>query len=187
MIGAAGMVLAALACTHEYAPADTDAGLQDLDMDALGVQRDLARHGDAARIAAQLVAIRRQLERVGERAQAPASMQVELPLALFARGDGTRPIERLFMSRPHRDRARASEGRTFPFSPAFLPLVDAGGVKPRSTTRSLADQPWLPVSRFLVALPPSGTCSSAPKICSLRPIALATACPHTRRCNSKEA
>src|SRR6516225_8086096 len=30
------------------------------------------------------------------------------------------------MSRPHPDRARASAGRTFPFSPAFLPLVDAG-------------------------------------------------------------
>src|SRR5215813_12911517 len=39
-------------------------------------------------------------------------------------------------------------------SPAFLPLVDAGSIKPRSITRSLADQPWLPVSRFLVALPP---------------------------------
>src|SRR5262249_24113388 len=30
------------------------------------------------------------------------------------------------------------------FSPTFLPLVDAGNVKPRSITRSLADQPRLP-------------------------------------------
>src|SRR5262249_13386905 len=100
MIGAAGIVLAALACTHEYAPADTHAGLQDLDIDALGVQRDLAGHGDAAQIAAQVVAMRRQLERVGERAQAPARVQVELPLALFAIGDGTRPVERLFHAAP---------------------------------------------------------------------------------------
>src|SRR5262245_18666866 len=100
MIGAAGMVLAALACTHEYAPADTDAGLQHLNIGALGVTRDLARHGDAGRIAAQIVAIRRQLERVGERAQAPASVQVELPLAIFAIGDGTRPVERLFHVAP---------------------------------------------------------------------------------------
>jgi hypothetical protein len=33
--------------------------------------------------------------------------------------------------------------------PAFLPLVDAGSVKPRSMTRSLADQPWLLVSLLL--------------------------------------
>jgi hypothetical protein len=102
--------------------------LQDLHIDALGVQRDLARHGDTARIAAQLVAIRRQLERIGDaRAGARERASGIAACALrYRRRDATSRKAVSCRAPIGIERAHQKVGH-FHISPAFLPLVDAGG------------------------------------------------------------
>ena len=82
IVDAADVILAPLAGAEENAGVVARRRLGHLHVDAVGVERDFARNGDAGLIGAQIVGVTRQAERGAEQPEPAAALGVERTLGL---------------------------------------------------------------------------------------------------------
>ena len=93
LFGTADIVFAAVAGSDEDSGVETAKRLARLDVDAFGMEGDLARHGDAGHVRAEIVAAGWQIEGLGEKPELPAREEMEFTLTDVVIGDGFSEVE----------------------------------------------------------------------------------------------